>query len=225
MNIQTFQDYLKEELRNEKTIQTYTKDVEVFRSFLNEKGVELRYLNEMHIRGFQHYLNEKGYKETSIARQFSTLRKYCRYLRKNGLITTHPMEDVQIKLKKKEKVSISDEHVEEVVYELIEKEKMREAILLSLLHYEQLTIEEIKGMKWSLESIQNEILYSEKRAVRLNELTKDLFLLWHEKYNDLNVFVNQHGKEMATSGLYYIFKQSIEKSALEGVSPQSLRKK
>lgn len=105
MNVELFIKYLKFEKRfSEHTIKSYETDLLQFRNFVfadSEKNESSFIPEYQDIRLWISQLASSGVTSVSINRKLSTLKSYCKYLMKQGLITKNPMAKVVSPKKKK----------------------------------------------------------------------------------------------------------------------------
>jgi len=81
------------------TVRNYTadlcgsKNIKGFFTFLKEKNISSMEKVDRHIlRDYMGYLMEQGVVKASIARKLSAIRSFYRYLMREGMITTNPIE-------------------------------------------------------------------------------------------------------------------------------------
>ena len=90
-----FQDYLTmlrvERNLSPRTLEAYQRDLKHYLSFIIDKGVILlSNISQMHIREYIRSLNEKGLAASSIARIFSSIRSYHKFLSAENYVTENP---------------------------------------------------------------------------------------------------------------------------------------
>ena len=90
-----FQDYLTmlrvERNVSPRTLEAYQRDLKQYLSFILDKGVAaLTDISQMHIREYIRNLNEKGLAASSIARNFSSIRSYHRFLSAEQYVNENP---------------------------------------------------------------------------------------------------------------------------------------
>ena len=90
-----FQDYLimlrVERNVSPKTLEAYQRDLKQYLSFILDKGVTaLTNISQMHIREYIRNLNEKGLAASSIARNFSSIRSYHKFLSAEQYVNENP---------------------------------------------------------------------------------------------------------------------------------------
>lgn len=101
---ESFLQYLQIEKRySPLTVRSYLSDLDQFEKYLaaGDKGVSPGDITSHDIRSWIVELMENGYTSKSIHRKISSLRRYYRYLRKEGIVTADPLEKVILpKIKK-----------------------------------------------------------------------------------------------------------------------------
>ena len=79
--IREFADYLQYDLRySQRTIDSYTRDVEKFFAFLNEQGLRMDEVDLLVIRNFLTEEINSGVSKRSCKRRLSSLRKFYKYM-------------------------------------------------------------------------------------------------------------------------------------------------
>lgn len=93
MKVDAFLHYLEYEKRfSEHTITAYRKDLEQFRDFMRDAaGIEaIGEVRHTHIRSFMVELISLGRHARTVNRNLSTLKAYCRFLVRKGVLTEDP---------------------------------------------------------------------------------------------------------------------------------------
>jgi len=92
-----FIDYLRFEKRfSEHTVVAYENDLKQFLDFIAiSTESEMYDLKSTSIRSWIVEMMEKGLKSKSVNRKIASLRTYYRWLRKEGIISTSPMQKIQ----------------------------------------------------------------------------------------------------------------------------------
>jgi integrase/recombinase XerC len=90
--IDRFLDYLRiERNASAHTAKAYAEDLFAARDFFSSQGTtQVEDLRSRTIRAFLAHLHESGYAASSIARRFSALRSFCRYLVREGALERNP---------------------------------------------------------------------------------------------------------------------------------------
>lgn len=103
-NKESFLQYLQIHKRySSHTVRSYKNDLEQFFLFLTENGysAEPEKITSHQIRSWMVVMLENGIEPSSIHRKISCLRVFFRYLRKEGIICSDPLEKVVLPKQKK----------------------------------------------------------------------------------------------------------------------------
>jgi len=76
------------------TVSAYIKDIAQLESSLNMAELTVPEASHLHIRSWIVELLDSGVSEKSINRKISSIRSYYNYLKRNGIVTTNPMQKV-----------------------------------------------------------------------------------------------------------------------------------
>jgi integrase/recombinase XerC len=101
---ESFLQYLQIEKRySPHTIRSYSNDLEQFNNFLLSLDLQVRheFITSHDIRAWIVNLIDNGYSTVSVHRKISCLRVFFRYLRKESIIKTDPLEKVVLPKRKK----------------------------------------------------------------------------------------------------------------------------
>jgi integrase/recombinase XerC len=81
------------------TVKSYREDltqaVAFFRTRLGGKPPEVSHLTTRLLRAHLAWLHEQGYAKTTIARRLAAVRSWCRFLRRQGSLTSNPAEGLR----------------------------------------------------------------------------------------------------------------------------------
>ncbi len=101
---ESFLQYLQTEKRySPHTVRSYNSDLDQFYLFLAENGLpeDPRELTSHHVREWIVSLMDKEITAVTVHRKISCLRVFLHYLRREGIITTDPLEKVVLPKRKK----------------------------------------------------------------------------------------------------------------------------
>ena len=198
-----FERYLKEKIKNEKTIRGYVKDVESFLHAMDQGELKIGQVKEVHIKKYNLDLADQHYSNHTIARKNSALRLFFKYLRKQGIVTGNPMEDIkQPSLPKRQPEITSEEEIQ--MKELMQSP--RDRLLFQLLLHEGVKIPEVLTCtKGDYHEMQG-ILYLSKRAITISEDTK-MLITEIPGDSDTLLVSGSKNKPLTESGIYYILKR------------------
>lgn len=93
--IKTFEDYLREDGKGEKTIESYVGDVRGLKRFAEERGMNFDgTLDRFALNSYRAYLLENSYEPTTINKKINSFSSYDRFLMEKGY-TTDPVVDLR----------------------------------------------------------------------------------------------------------------------------------
>src|SRR5439155_6958755 len=80
------------------TVKSYREDLtqaaEFFKGRLGSQA-EVRQLTARHLRAHAAWLHDQGYAKATIARRIAAIRSWCRFLCRQGTLTTNPAEGLR----------------------------------------------------------------------------------------------------------------------------------
>lgn len=98
-----FRSYLSVEKRlAENSLRAYTRDLEAFRLYLLEHGIDLYQAEDLpkwthkHVRAWMGELLKQGLTHRSVGRKVSSLKAYANFLLKEELLTSNPLQHVRV---------------------------------------------------------------------------------------------------------------------------------
>ena len=114
--IKEYLDYLKY-IRGyqENTINSYLIELTKYASYLKEKKINYLIISKDEIYAYLKYLDDLGYKNSSVARHLSALRGFYDYLKREGQIDTNIYKLIKNpKLEKKLPNVLNDEEIDKI---------------------------------------------------------------------------------------------------------------
>lgn len=156
MDIQAFSQWLLEEGKAEKTIESYVIDVKGFQAYIQERTNEKVALSRFSFVRYKEYLIKEDYAISTINKKINSLKVYNDFLRMKGVV-----KDAYIQLKRdripiaagseKEVHALSDEQVEQLLFYLedVNKISIRNKLIVYLLLYTGIRVSELVGIKLS----------------------------------------------------------------------------
>ena len=114
--VKEYLDYLKY-IRGyqENTINSYLIELTKYSSYLKEKKINYLIISKDEIYAYLKYLDDLGYKNSSVARHLSALRGFYDYLKREGLINTNIYKLIKNpKLEKKLPNVLNEEEIDKI---------------------------------------------------------------------------------------------------------------
>ena len=218
------------------TIQSYQEDLRHFVGWLDEKAIDLKELTPERLDDFLTYTaGQVEYSPTSIARHFSSLRGFLKYMQSQGEydFSTESMLE-RPKLGHYLPQYLTREEVDSVFESAANgKNPLRDTALFELMYSAGLRISETLGIKLSQLDLDNEWLTpigkgNKQRLVPLGSKAKENLRAWIEEGRPLthpttdNIILNSRGKPMTRMGAWKIVQQHTAHLAKQ-VSPHTFR--
>ena len=218
------------------TVQSYAEDLRHFTDWLDENGLDLKELTPEKLDEFLTFTaGQTEYSPTSIARHFSSLRGFLKYMQSQGEydFSTESMLE-RPKLGHYLPQYLTREEVD-IVFESAAngKNPLRDTALIELMYSAGLRISEALGIKLSQLDLDNEWLTpigkgNKQRLVPLGSKAKENLRAWIEEGRPLthpttdNIILNSRGKPMSRMGAWKIVQQHTANIA-KPVSPHTFR--
>ncbi|MCQ2055290.1 MAG: tyrosine recombinase [Fibrobacter sp.] len=218
------------------TIQSYQEDLRHFIAWLDERGLDLKELTPTLLDEFLTMTaGQVEYSPTSVARHFSSLRGFLKYMQNQGEYdySTESML-ANPKLGHYLPEYLTREEVDSVFESAANgKNPLRDTALFELMYSAGLRISETLGIKLSQLDLDNEWLTpigkgNKQRLIPLGSKAKENLREWIECGRPLthpcidNVILNNHGKPMSRMGAWKIVQQHTAHLSKQ-VSPHTFR--
>ena len=249
--IKEFADYLQYDLQySQRTVDSYTRDIEKFFVFLNEQGLRMDEVDLLVIRNFLTEELNSGVGKRSCKRRLSSLRRFYKYMVKLGYVKDNYFLYISTpKTDKKYPQILYPEQVEKI-FELNSQRTdflaKRDQAILYLLYYTGIRAMELVNLKMAdvdLKQRMIRVVHGKGNKERLVPFTMDCKKMLNDYIDNVRpvllakqipnpddkdepyiLFFNNNGNRLTTRGLEYIL-DSIEKKtgSFVGLHPHVLR--
>lgn len=149
-----FQQWLFEEGKAMKTIQSYTNDVKGFQSYLQEKLKDIPVLSRFSFVRYKEHLIKENFAVSTINKKINSLKVYNDFLRTKGVVneTFIQLKRDRIKIAAGSEDSVdalSEEQVEQLLFYVENHNKVstRNKLIVYLLLYTGVRVSELVGIK------------------------------------------------------------------------------
>lgn len=233
-------------LQNEKgssahTIRAYQEDLAQFGEYLKAQRIPLEQLEYHDLRYYMASLQQKQQlKKTTLSRKTSTLKSFCKFLHREGMLEHNPADLLSTPKKEKRLPTVINEVDmtaflddflageeplqlrNKAIFELLYSSGLRVSELV------QLDVENVQKQKGMLRILGKE---SKERIVPVGEQAQFAIAYYLEHGRPLLVkeevqalFLNRQGKRLTTRGVEYILEQYVKQGALKyKVTPHAFR--
>lgn len=249
MDFTLFEKYIKDFLffseftegKSQNTIKSLKKDLEQLKEYLmQEKDLEtVQKISPIIIRGFLLTMQKNQMSKRSLNRKMSSVRSFFRYLRKNGIIKTDPVQTVTAPSFQIETPDILSHEEIESLRRVIDTEKcngLRDRLIFELLYSSGMTSQELISLGENVFNLERrEILVSSGKTMRtvyFSERAGEYFKRYveakkekyKERYNPDILFVNGSASRISDRSLRRLIDRYAVKAGIEReISPYSFR--
>ncbi len=233
-------------LQNEKgssahTIRAYQEDLAQFGEYLKAQRIPLEQLEYHDLRYYMASLQQKQQlKKTTLSRKTSTLKSFCKFLHREGMLEHNPADLLSTPKKEKRLPTVINEvDMTAFLDDFLAGEEplqLRNKAIFELLYSSGLRVSEL--VQLDVENVQKQkgmlrILGkgSKERIVPVGERAQFAIAYYLEHGRPLLVkeevqalFLNRQGKRLTTRGVEYILEQYVKQGALKyKVTPHAFR--
>ncbi|MFX0013749.1 MAG: site-specific tyrosine recombinase/integron integrase [Promethearchaeota archaeon] len=214
-----------------KTIREYSYDLKMFERFNNGKSFEE--ITTMDLRRFfLHLKRDKEYAARSLHRKICALKSFFKFLKKEGVITTNPTENIESpKIPKSLPKTIT---IEETMQLLGTPDNPRDKAILYLLYGTGMRVSELTNLNIEQIDLKEKIIHivggkgGKDRIIPLpNGIIKILedYITTRENTQDPALILNRSGNRLTPRSVQRIVKKYKEAADLleRDVTPHTLR--
>lgn len=225
-----FQEYLLGEY-SEKVAKGYIKDYLDFIQYTEEKGLLSKDTTEIDIKEYILWLRDKNCTNSTVVKKISLLRKYFKWMRKNGHMIHNPMDDIQVPKTNDEKKQVTQEQKDMVWNQLKENKNIRDQVIFELLMEEGIKPNEMIGITFKDCDLERRFIYigsstyAEKKKIAISEKTASYILKLKDEQTDGFLLTNQHGHPLKESGIYWVINNYLVALNDTSIKPMNLMKK
>lgn len=234
MEKDVFLNYIKNKNYSNYTIDSYNKDLDNFYVYLNQNNTDIKKVNYKFLRGYLTVLYDKKYSKKTIARNISTLKSFFKYLKKQNIIESNPMNLIKTpKIDKKLPKFLNYDDLEKIlsIPDTTTFLGKRNALILELLYSTGVRVSELVNIKL------NDIDLSEEKILILGKGNKERYVLFGSKAKEKMLdylkektddspylIVNRYGNKITDRGIRKILDSIILEASLSyKISPHTLR--
>ena len=247
--IDLYINHLEEEGRKAKnTLDAYRRDVREFHRHIASNGVKaVTEITNADIVSFMMKLKNEGRTGSTVNRKMASVRSYCSFLYKEGVLGNNPADDIKPPhIERKDVEYLTIEEVEAILDAPDDSVKgLRDKAILEMMYGTGIRVSEITEVKLSDINFRIGFItcsgeYGKARIIPLgrpcrmaleqyvdrarNELVSDISASDGSADDNQYLFVNYHGDKLTRQGLWKIVKVYAEKAGVsKKLTPQILR--
>lgn len=221
---------------SEKTINNYNNDILTFIKYLNENNYnDIKKINKNIIRLFFVDLKNKEISNRTLARYYSSLNSFFKYILEHEGIDNNPMELIECpRYTKKIPLYVFESKINDLLNVDIGKDKRlstRNKLIIYLLFDSGVRVSELVNIKIKdIDFIERSIKVlgkgSKDRYVFFSSLTLNVLMEWMQYYKEISkseyLFVNYNGEGMTSRSVERIVKLAGDKIGIK-LHPHMLR--
>jgi site-specific recombinase XerD len=221
------------------TIESYEKDLNIYKDYLNSKSLNYLKINKKDILGYLEYLDSLKYNSKSISNFLSSLRSFYNYLVDIKLLDNNIFKRVKNpKVEKKLPNYLNIVEIEDILDSIEEKspQDIRDKCVFELLYSTGLRASEASNLKLlnidqNTKSIRVTGKGNKERIVYYGETFEDILIKYLKVRERLlkkgpidYLFINNLGGHLSRESIEYIINKIIKKSSINHkISPHTLR--
>ena len=217
---------------SEKTIREYSYDLQMFKSFSEEKPIEKCTTTDLR-RFFLHLKRDKLYAPRSLHRKICSLKSFYKFLKKEAFIANNPAESIESpKIPKSLPKTIS---IEEAFSLLNAPKNLRDRTVLYLLYGTGIRVSELSDLNIENLDLKNRLIRivegkgGKDRLIPLPDLLVPIleeYLLSRRNDKDTAALIlNRSGQRLTSRSIQRLVKKYKEQLNMEDkkVTPHTLR--
>lgn len=219
------------------TIAAYRRDLDQFRSFLEEEGISVEEVTVHDLQSWLFALHETGYARTSLQRKVSAVRRFFHYLVVEGVIPANPAALLEpMKAPKKLPEVLREEDIQKVLdtWKPEDPVGIRNKALVEVLYGSGMRVSELVSLRVRDVDLREGIARvlgkgRKERIVPLSPKALDALKRYLEVRRELrpqtdHVFVSRRGNPLHRQRVWEILREVFRELAeVEGVYPHLLR--
>lgn len=225
---------------SENTLAAYRADLQSLKNWLEDHSIDLRDARRDHLLNFVAWRVESGARPRSTARQLSSIRRFYRYMQREGLIVQDPSENIDMpRLSRPLPKSLTEEEVESLlaIPDVKDPLGLRDRAMLEVLYATGLRVSELVKLKLNQVNLRQGVVRitgkgSRERLVPLGEEAQR----WIERYLAHGrpeilrerqaefLFPTRRSDSMTRQAFWHIIKRYAAKASIrKPLSPHTLR--
>lgn len=239
--LREFLEYLRHERNASRhTIISYGHDLGQFEAYLREKGLSLRQVQNIQIRGFMAELHEKKLRKASVARKLASIRSFFQFCVTRGWLSENPARVVATpRLERRVPSFLSEQEVADFLETPSSDDPLdlRDRAMLELLYATGIRVSELVAIDEEDVSFQERLIRvrgkgKKERLVPFGRLAEEKLAtylqarpsLFKNRLGEKALFLNFQGKRLTARSVERVVDKYIRLAALKKkISPHSLR--
>jgi len=239
--IKQYIDYLENDKKLSKnTLISYMRDIKLYSDFLEENNIEnFEEAKTSHIKGYMKALKEDGKAETTVLRNFESVKNFYIYLKKKGVVEKNPTDEIKApKISKKLPEILSFVEIEKLLSLPVtdDLKGCRDKAMLELLYASGMRVTELITM--TLDDVHLDMSFvnchsgAKARIIPIGKICTDALSEYIngarkvliKDNTESALFVYMNGEKMSRQGFWKLIKSYSEKAGItKPITPHTLR--
>ena len=225
---------------SENTLAAYRADLQSLKTWLEDHSIDLLDARRDHLLNFVAWRVESGARPRSTARQLSSIRRFYRFMQREGLVAQDPSENIEMpRLSRPLPKSLTEEEVESLlsVPDVEDPLGLRDRAMLEVLYATGLRVSELVKLELNQINLRQGVVRitgkgSRERLVPLGEESQR----WLDRYLNSGrgeilrgrqtefLFPTRRSDSMTRQAFWHIIKRYASKASIrKPLSPHTLR--
>lgn len=216
--MKTLKNYLQEHYKGE-SIQSYYLGIQKYLRYVtNPEKSELQ-----DILNYIKTLRKQGYKPRTLQIQLAHIKAYYSYLQQIGQRKDHPCKELQLKDKIDKSIKTELLYTEKQLEDYLEQTPSHKKLMVSLLVYQGLTIQEITNLKPENINLEKAEIYLENRTLPLKAEQIYLVIEQYKTFTQGRIYVFEHSRKQGQKLRAKWINQYINYGRKEKYTPIKIR--
>ena len=239
--IKNYTEYLENDRKLSKnTVLSYLRDINVYIDFLEDQRVkDIKNAKPQHIKGYIKHLKTKGKADSTVLRNYESVKNLYIYLKKYGVVENNPADDVPSpKITKKLPNVLSFEQVEMLLSspDVSDIKGCRDKAMLELLYASGMRVTELISVE--IEDVNLDMGFinchteTKTRIIPIGKICTEALTKYIKTSRNVLIkeksqralFVNINGEKMSRQGFWKLLRYYAQKTGIsENITPHTLR--
>lgn len=216
--MKTLETYLQEQYKGE-SIQSYLIGIKKYLRYT--KNAEQANLQD--ILSYIKSQRKQGYNPRTLQTTLAHIKAYYNYLQQAGKRKDHPCRDLQLKDKIDKSIKTELLYTEKQLEDYLEQTPRHKKLMVSLLVYQGLTIQELVNLKPENINLEKAEIYLENRTLKLKAEQIYLVAEYYKSFKENRIYVFEHSRKQGQKLRAKWINQYINYQRKEKFTPIKIR--
>lgn len=213
-----FCNWLQNQKKSPSTIKTYKRELEKYQEWLQEKNLDIHFLNKSDIQAYIDFLEENQKSVATIDKTIGAIRTFAKFIEKPELTFGLELKPVE---KNNEIETLTQKEYKQLIKKVKEDGNLRNITIVYVLLHTGIRVSELCHLdKNHIDLDNHELLVQkteDKRVIPLSEEVREFLQMYLDSHPSKDaVFVSSTGERLTERAVQYMLKKY-------DVNPQKLR--